>query len=31
MDIDVAGLNQFLAEEVAYWGPLAKTVGLKVQ
>jgi tripartite-type tricarboxylate transporter receptor subunit TctC len=31
MDVDVAGLNKFLAEEVAYWGPLAKNVGLRVQ
>jgi tripartite-type tricarboxylate transporter receptor subunit TctC len=31
MDADVAGLNKFLAEEVAYWGALAKSVGLTVQ
>jgi tripartite-type tricarboxylate transporter receptor subunit TctC len=31
MDVDVAGLNKFLAEEVAYWGALAKSVGLTVQ
>jgi tripartite-type tricarboxylate transporter receptor subunit TctC len=31
MDVDVAGLNKFLAEEVAYWGTLAKSVGLTVQ
>lgn len=31
MDVDVAGLNAFLAEEVATWGRLAKDVGLKVQ
>ena len=31
MDLDVAGLNQFLRDEVAFWVPLAKDVGLKVQ
>jgi tripartite-type tricarboxylate transporter receptor subunit TctC len=31
MDVDVEGLNKFLAEEVAMWGGLAKDVGLKVQ
>jgi hypothetical protein len=31
MDVDVADLNKFLAEEVAYWGDLAKSVGLSVQ
>jgi tripartite-type tricarboxylate transporter receptor subunit TctC len=31
MDVDVAGLNTFLAQEVAYWGALAKDVGLSVQ
>jgi len=31
MDVDVAGLNTFLAGEVAYWGALAKSVGLSVQ
>jgi tripartite-type tricarboxylate transporter receptor subunit TctC len=31
MDVDVAGLNTFLADEVAYWGALAKDVGLSVQ
>jgi tripartite-type tricarboxylate transporter receptor subunit TctC len=31
MDVDVAGLNKFLADEVAYWGALAKDVGLSVQ
>jgi tripartite-type tricarboxylate transporter receptor subunit TctC len=31
MDLDVAGLNRFLADEVALWGALAKEVGLKVQ
>jgi tripartite-type tricarboxylate transporter receptor subunit TctC len=31
MDLDVAGVNGFLADEVAAWGKLAKDVGLKVQ
>jgi tripartite-type tricarboxylate transporter receptor subunit TctC len=31
LDLDVAGLNKFLGEEVALWGALAKEVGLKVQ
>ena len=31
MDADVAGVNKFLAGEVAYWGTLAKTNGLTVQ
>jgi tripartite-type tricarboxylate transporter receptor subunit TctC len=31
MDVDVAGLNKFLAGEVTYWGALAKSVGLTVQ
>jgi Tripartite tricarboxylate transporter family receptor len=31
MDVDVAGLNTFLAGEVAYWGALAKSIGLSVQ
>jgi tripartite-type tricarboxylate transporter receptor subunit TctC len=31
MDVDAAGLNKFLAGEVAYWGGLAKNVGLSVQ
>jgi tripartite-type tricarboxylate transporter receptor subunit TctC len=31
MDVDVAGLNTFLAGEVAYRGALAKSVGLSVQ
>ena len=31
MDVDLAGLNTFLAGEVAYWGALAKSVGLSVQ
>lgn len=31
MDLDVAGLNKFLREELAFWVPLAKDVGLKVE
>ncbi len=31
MDADVAGVNKFLAGEVAYWGALAKANGLTVQ
>ncbi len=31
MDADVAALNKFLANEVAYWGALAKANGLTVQ
>ena len=31
MDLDVAGLNKFLGDELAYWIPLAKNVGLRVQ
>ena len=31
MDLDVAGLNRFLRDELAFWVPLAKDVGLKVQ
>ncbi len=31
MDLDVASLNAFLREELAFWGPLAKDVGLKVE
>ena len=31
MDLDVAGLNAFLADEVATWGKLARDVGLRVQ
>lgn len=30
-DLEVAALNKFLADEVAFWGPLAKDVGLRVQ
>jgi len=31
MDLDVAGVNKFLAEELAHWAPLAKESGLRVQ
>ena len=31
MDLDVAGVNRFLSEELAYWAPLAKESGLRVQ
>ena len=31
MDLDVAGLNAFLADEVAVWGRLARDAGLRVQ
>jgi tripartite-type tricarboxylate transporter receptor subunit TctC len=31
MDRDVAGVNAFLADELAYWVPLAKQAGLSVQ
>lgn len=31
MDVDVAGLNSFLAEEVAVWGKLARDVGLRIE
>jgi tripartite-type tricarboxylate transporter receptor subunit TctC len=31
MDLDVTGLNTFLRDEVAFWVPLAKDVGLRVQ
>jgi len=31
MDADVAELNRFLAGEIAYWGGLAKSVGLTIQ
>jgi tripartite-type tricarboxylate transporter receptor subunit TctC len=31
MDVDVAGLDKFLAEQVAYWAALAKGVGLSMQ
>jgi tripartite-type tricarboxylate transporter receptor subunit TctC len=30
-DLDPAGVTGFVREEVAYWGPLAKEVGLRVQ
>jgi hypothetical protein len=31
MDLDIAGLNTFLAGELAHWVPLAKQAGLRVQ
>jgi tripartite-type tricarboxylate transporter receptor subunit TctC len=31
MDLDVAGVNRFLSEELAYWGPMARDAGLRVQ
>jgi tripartite-type tricarboxylate transporter receptor subunit TctC len=31
MDLDVAGVNKFLADELAYWGPMAREAGLRVQ
>jgi tripartite-type tricarboxylate transporter receptor subunit TctC len=30
-DLDVAGVQEFIAEEYAFWAPLARDVGLKVQ
>jgi tripartite-type tricarboxylate transporter receptor subunit TctC len=30
-DLDVAGVQAFIAEEYAFWAPLAKSAGLKVQ
>jgi len=30
-DLDVAAVQQFIAEEYAFWAPLAKNAGLKVQ
>jgi tripartite-type tricarboxylate transporter receptor subunit TctC len=30
MDLDVDGVNKFLREELAYWAPLAKASGLRV-
>lgn len=31
MDLDEAGLNKFLRDELGFWVPLAKDVGLKVE
>jgi tripartite-type tricarboxylate transporter receptor subunit TctC len=31
MESDTSGLNRFLAEEIAFWGELARKLGLKVQ
>jgi tripartite-type tricarboxylate transporter receptor subunit TctC len=30
-DLDVVGVQEFIAEEYAFWAPLARDVGLKVQ
>jgi tripartite-type tricarboxylate transporter receptor subunit TctC len=30
-DLDPAGVTQFVANEYAYWAPLAKEIGLRVQ
>jgi tripartite-type tricarboxylate transporter receptor subunit TctC len=30
-DLDPAGVNKFIADEYAYWAPLAKEIGLRVQ
>jgi tripartite-type tricarboxylate transporter receptor subunit TctC len=30
-DLDVAGVQKFIAEEYAFWAPLARSAGLKVQ
>jgi tripartite-type tricarboxylate transporter receptor subunit TctC len=30
-DLDVAGVQKFIAEEYAFWAPLAKNAGLRVQ
>jgi tripartite-type tricarboxylate transporter receptor subunit TctC len=30
-DLDAAGVNDFVRQEFAFWGPLAKEVGLRVQ
>jgi tripartite-type tricarboxylate transporter receptor subunit TctC len=30
-DLDVAGVQEFIAEEYAFWAPLAKNAGLRVQ
>jgi tripartite-type tricarboxylate transporter receptor subunit TctC len=30
-DLDPAGVTQFVADEYAYWAPLAKEIGLRVQ
>ena len=31
MDMDAAAVARFVAEEYAFWAPLAKDIGLKVQ
>ena len=30
-DLDPAGVQNFVADEYAYWAPLAKEIGLRVQ
>jgi tripartite-type tricarboxylate transporter receptor subunit TctC len=30
-DLDVAGVQSFLREEYAFWAPLAREAGLKIQ
>jgi hypothetical protein len=30
-DLDAAGVTAFIAEEYAFWAPLARQAGLKVQ
>ena len=30
-DLDPAGVTKFVADEYAYWAPLAKEIGLRVQ
>jgi hypothetical protein len=30
-DLDQAAVTEFVRDEVAYWAPLAKEVGLRVQ
>jgi tripartite-type tricarboxylate transporter receptor subunit TctC len=30
-DLDVAAVQQFIAAEFAFWAPLARSAGLKVQ
>jgi tripartite-type tricarboxylate transporter receptor subunit TctC len=31
MDLDPAAVAKFIAEEYAFWGPIAKDAGLAVQ
>jgi tripartite-type tricarboxylate transporter receptor subunit TctC len=30
-DLDPAGVTKFVADEYAYWAPVAKEIGLRVQ